>query len=73
MKAVILLGLGLGDEERVVKEIRTMEGVKDGFVVYGEHDAVIMVEVPSQEKLNAIISRIRRMEGVTRTVTLAAV
>jgi DNA-binding Lrp family transcriptional regulator len=73
IKAVILTGLVLGIEERVIREIKKFEGVKDGFMVYGEYDGVFMVEVPSQEKLNALISRIRRTEGVTRTITLVAI
>ncbi|MEM3437819.1 MAG: Lrp/AsnC ligand binding domain-containing protein [Nitrososphaerales archaeon] len=73
IKAVILTGLVLGSEERVIKEIKKFEGVKDGFMVYGEYDGVFFVEVPSQEKLNALISRIRRTEGVTRTITLVAI
>ncbi|MEM3383462.1 MAG: Lrp/AsnC ligand binding domain-containing protein [Nitrososphaerales archaeon] len=73
IKAVILTGLVLGSEERVIKEIKKFEGVKDGFMVYGEYDGVFLVEVPSQEKLNALISRIRRTEGVTRTITLVAI
>jgi len=73
IKAVILTGLVLGIEDRVIREIKKFEGVKDGFMVYGEYDGVFMVEVPSQEKLNALISRIRRTEGVTRTITLVAI
>lgn len=73
IKAIILTGLVLGAEERTVKEIKKFEGVKDGFMAYGEYDGVFIVEVPSQEKLNALISRIRRTEGVTRTITLVAI
>lgn len=73
IKAVILIGLVLGIEDRVIREIKKFEGVKDGFMVYGEYDGVFIVEVPSQEKLNALISRIRRTEGVTRTITLVAI
>ncbi len=73
IKAIILAGLVLGAEERTLKEIKKFEGVKDGFMVYGEFDGVLIVEVPSQEKLNALISRIRRTEGVTRTITLVAI
>jgi len=73
IKAVILAGLVLGIEDRVIREIKKFEGVKDGFMVYGEYDGVFIVEVPSQEKLNALISRIRRTEGVTRTITLVAI
>ena len=73
IKAVILAGLVLGIEDRVIREIKKFEGVKDGFMVYGEYDGVFIVEVPSQEKLNALISRIRRTEGVARTITLVAI
>ena len=72
VKGVILLGLVLGWEERVLREIRKFEGVKDAFPVYGEYDGVVLFEVDGQEKLNTTIARIRRMEGVTRTVTLVA-
>jgi len=73
IKAVILTGLVLGIEDRVIREIKKFEGVKDGFMVYGEYDGVFIVEVPSQEKLNSLISRIRRTEGVARTITLVAI
>ncbi|MEM2872908.1 MAG: Lrp/AsnC ligand binding domain-containing protein [Nitrososphaerales archaeon] len=73
IKAVILTGLVMGIEDRVIREIKKYEGIKDGFMVYGEYDGVFIVEVPSQERLNALISRIRRTEGVTRTITLVAI
>jgi len=72
IRAVILTGLALGSEERIIRQIKKFEGVKDGFMVYGEYDGVFMVEAQDQESLNSLISRIRRTEGVTRTITLIA-
>jgi uncharacterized protein with GYD domain len=72
IRAVILTGLALGSEERIIRQIKKFEGVKDGFMVYGEYDGVFMVEAQDQESLNSLISRIRRTDGVTRTITLIA-
>ena len=72
VKGVMLLGIVLSWEEKVIREIRRFDGVKDAFLVYGEYDGVILFETDGQAKLNAIIARIRRIEGVTRTVTLVA-
>ncbi|NWG09994.1 MAG: Lrp/AsnC ligand binding domain-containing protein [Nitrososphaerales archaeon] len=72
IRAVILTGLALGLEERIIRQIKKFEGVKDGFMVYGEYDGVFMVEAQDQENLNSLISRIRRTDGITRTITLIA-
>ncbi|MGQ9719262.1 MAG: Lrp/AsnC ligand binding domain-containing protein [Nitrososphaerales archaeon] len=72
IRAVILTGLALGSEERIIREMKKFEGVKDGFMVYGEYDGVFIVEAQNQERLNSLISRIRRTDGVTRTITLIA-
>lgn len=72
IKAVVLVGISLGYEDKVTNTVKKLDGVKDAFQVYGEHDLVIMIETDSIEKMNAIVQKTRKLEGVTRTVTLVA-
>ena len=73
IQAYILINARPGKEEEVLEKIKEIEGLKviDYSLVYGEYDIVVKVEVENLEKLrNIIISNIRKIEGVEKTITL---
>ncbi len=73
--AYILVNVEVGVENDVRDEIirRFDRAVTEARITYGEYDIVVRVEVDSMKALETIISSIRAIEGVRRTVTLIAV
>jgi AsnC family. len=73
--AYILVNVEVGVENEVRDEIirRFDKAVTEARVTYGEYDIVVRVEVDSMKALETIISSIRSIGGVRRTVTLIAV
>ncbi len=74
VKAYILAIVELGAEHDIAKEIRKID--KDAEIetdlVFGEYDMVITVKTDSIRKLDRIVTEIRKMKGVLKTVTLIA-
>lgn len=72
--AYILLNVDIGMEHKVVETIleRFSRWVTEARVTYGEHDAVVRVEVPNMRVLDGVVTGIRELEGVRKTVTLIA-
>ncbi len=72
--AFILAVTEIGKEYEVVnmvKEIASEIGVEARvFVVYGEYDVVIEIVSDSLRKIDKIVTMIRALEGILRTVTL---
>lgn len=73
--AYILVNVLAGAEDEVRNEILSRYGgkVTEARITYGEFDIVVRVEVDSMRTLEAIVSGIRSIGGVERTVTLVAV
>lgn len=72
--AFVLITTELGAEEEIVNELKSMEAVKEAYVVYGIYDIVARVETDSMEKLKEMISwKIRRLDKVRSTLTMLVV
>ncbi len=73
--AYILVNVEVGMENEVLDEIlkRFDKAVTEARITYGEYDIVVRVEVGSIKALETVVSGIRSIEGVRRTVTLIAV
>ncbi len=73
--AYILVNVEVGTENDVINEImrRFNKVVTEARITYGEYDIVVRVEVGSMKALETVVSGIRAIEGVRRTVTLIAV
>ncbi|MEM0340831.1 MAG: Lrp/AsnC ligand binding domain-containing protein [Acidilobaceae archaeon] len=72
--AYILVNVLAGTEEEVRNEILNRFGgkVTEARITYGEFDIVVRVEADNMRVLEAIVSGIRSISGVERTVTLVA-
>jgi len=73
IQAYILINTKPGKEEEILEKIGKINGLKvvDASLVYGEYDIVLKVEADNLEQLrNAVVSNIRKIEGVERTITL---
>ena len=69
--AFILINSELGKEEDVLKELRSIENVKEVHFVYGVYDIIVKVEAENMEKLKEIVTlKIRRLSDVRSTLTM---
>jgi DNA-binding Lrp family transcriptional regulator len=66
----LLVNVGVGYEDEVLKTIRKMEFVEEAYIVYGEYDILVKITLPALELLDKVVSNIRKLGGVTRTSTL---
>ncbi|MDQ3868815.1 MAG: Lrp/AsnC ligand binding domain-containing protein [Thermoproteota archaeon] len=72
--AYVLVNCILGSEENIIKEIAEVPNVKEVRGTYGVHDIFVKVKSDTVELLNhTITSKIRRISGITSTVTLVVI
>ncbi len=72
--AFVLINADLGAEEQLVKELKSIEHVKEVFVVYGVYDIVAKIEGETMEKVKETITwKIRRLDRVRSTLTMIVV
>jgi DNA-binding Lrp family transcriptional regulator len=64
----------MGAEENIINEVAKLSGVKEVRGTYGVHDIFVKVRSDNTETLNhTITSKIRRVPGITSTVTLVVI
>ena len=57
-----------------MKELRSMENVKEVFIVYGVYDIIARIEGQTMEKVKETITwKIRRLDRVRSTLTMIVV
>jgi len=66
----ILLVTKIGEEHTVVKELKAIQGITEVRTVYGEFDVIARVEHENMRALDEVVTKLRRIGGVLRTVTL---
>ena len=72
--AYILVNCTLGSEENIIREIAKLPDVKEVRGTYGVHDIFVKVKSDNTETMNlAITSKIRKIQGITSTVTLVVI
>jgi DNA-binding Lrp family transcriptional regulator len=70
ISAVVLVDVTGDHTKSAYKTITRMAGVKSVYAVTGDHDLIIIVETDTIETLgDLILSRIRSIDGVTKTMT----
>ncbi|MEA1993226.1 MAG: Lrp/AsnC ligand binding domain-containing protein [Euryarchaeota archaeon] len=71
--AYILCVTDVGKEKDVQKKLKGFEEVKEAYVVYGEYDLVVKLELDDLKKLDAFITdRIRGIDDIEMTSTMIA-
>ena len=66
----VLMVTKIGKESSVRQTLEKIKGVSEVRTVYGEFDVVARLETPSLKELDAIVTEMRKIEGIIRTVTL---
>lgn len=72
--AYVLINYELGNEEHVIKYLKTIKTVKEIHGVMGAYDIIAKVEAENHSELqNTIASNIRTMPNILSTLTLTTV
>ncbi|MCJ7635305.1 Lrp/AsnC ligand binding domain-containing protein [Candidatus Bathyarchaeota archaeon] len=66
----VLVVTDVGKEHEVAKELLNIEGVTVAQTVYGEFDVMTKVDCENLKDLDAAITKIRKIHGIIRTMTL---
>ncbi|WP_396610253.1 Lrp/AsnC family transcriptional regulator [Haloferax sp. S1W] len=70
VEAYVTIQTGGGTSQRVVEQIRNLDGVRKASIVAGEFDIVAEVEADSERDLLTLITdQIQQLDGVGRTST----
>lgn len=77
IKAYVLVNTELGKEEDIVKEASGLGNdtgveIRSSDLVFGEFDLVIVVSGDSVKKIDKFVTKLRRLDGVLKTMTLIA-
>ncbi len=72
--AFILIMSKTGQEKEVLDNIRRLNEVKEASIVFGDYDIIAKVDVSNVENLNnLLLSKIRKIHGVSMTTTLIGI
>jgi DNA-binding Lrp family transcriptional regulator len=72
--AYILVNCIVGAEENIINEVAKLSDVKEVRGTYGVHDVFVKVTSDNTETLNhTITSKIRKVPGISSTVTLVVI
>jgi DNA-binding Lrp family transcriptional regulator len=66
----ILLVTKIGEEHPVVEELEAIEAITEVRTVYGEFDVIARVDHDDMRTLDTVVTKLRTIEGVLRSVTL---
>ena len=72
--AFVLVNAELGEEGRVLKELRSMRQITEAHIVYGVYDIIAKIEAKTMDELKEVVSsKIRKLGSIRSTLTLNAV
>ena len=66
----VLVVTEVGKENEIAKELSKIKGVTEAKTVYGEFDVVARIEAENLREIDEIITTVRKVSGIIRTVTL---
>ena len=70
-RAFVLINVESGSEDKVLNELKTLEGVEEAYFSYGVYDLITKIRADSMDKLKEVVTRkIRTQSKVRSTLTL---
>jgi len=70
VSSYVLVVTEVGKEHEIVQDLLAIEGVNVAQTVYGEFDVMTKVDCDNLKDLDAAITKIRKINGIIRTMTL---
>jgi DNA-binding Lrp family transcriptional regulator len=70
VKAYFMAIVKQGKEHAVADQVRKMDDITEALVTYGLWDLVARIETENMQKLDTIITEIRKIPEITQTSTL---
>ncbi len=72
--AYLLINTDGKNDEKVLETLNKLSEVSNAHIVTGLHDLIVFIKEANMGKLtDLMINKIRKVEGITRTVTCIAV
>jgi len=73
-EAYVLINCEIGSEEKVIAELKTIDGVKEVHGTFGAYDVLAKVESEQVETLRETITwKIRKIDKIRSTLTLMGI
>lgn len=70
-KAFVLINTDLGLEKLVHEEIKSLNGVKAVYDLYGEYDLMVVIEQDTDKDVAEVVSwELRKVKGIRSTNTM---
>ena len=70
-RAFVLFEVDSGSEDRILQELKEIEGIQEAYVSYGAYDLIARVKADTLEKLkDDITQKVRLIKNVRSTITL---
>ena len=74
ISAVVLVNTDLDSQDKVIKNLKLVDGVEEAHALYGVYDLLIKIKANSIDKLKEITKfRIKPIAGVNSSMTLMIV
>ena len=70
VKAIVLINIIPEKTEKIFNNIKKFPEIKEAFLVYGEYDAVLVINAKTTHDIQEFVREIRKINGVVRTVTV---
>ena len=70
VKAIVLVNIAPEKTEKTFANVKKLSEVTESFLVYGEYDAVFVINTKTTHDVQEFVMKIRKMPGITRTVTV---
>ena len=72
--AYVLINCDLGSEQKVIDQIKPLDGIKEVKGVFGAYDILAKIETPTVERLRETITwKIRKIDRIRSTLTLMGI
>ena len=73
-EAYVLINCEIGSEEKVIEELKTIDGIKEVHGTFGAYDILAKVESEQVETLRETITwKIRKIDKIRSTLTLMGI
>ncbi|MEM0143860.1 MAG: Lrp/AsnC ligand binding domain-containing protein [Candidatus Parvarchaeum sp.] len=70
VKAIILVNIAPEKTDKTFDSVKKLSEIREAFQVYGEYDAVFVINTKTTHDIQEFVRKIRKMPGIMRTVTV---